>query len=109
MKQLLATAAVLIALADVAGAQPAATQMGQHLVYRTQMIRDRIGIQCQRLRPAGRERDECEASAFTPYHSIVDSIRKAERNGGDEALNLISKMIDEFEAKVAPLMQSMKQ
>lgn len=99
MKRLFTTAAVLIALTDVSAAQPAVTsQMAQQLIYRTQMIRDRISIQCQRVR----QREECEGSVYTTYYGIVDSIRKAERIGGDDALKLIEQKINEFDVKAAP-------
>ena len=84
-------------------AQSAVTApMAQQLIYRTQMIRDRIGVQCQRLP----NKVECETGVFTTYYGIVDTIRRAERirgddSSGDDPLKLISQKLDEFDAKNA--------
>lgn len=104
MKRLLMTAAVLVALTEVVAAQSAVTaQAAQQLIYRTQMIRDRIGIQCQRLP----NKTKCETGVYTTYYGIVDSIRRAERisgedSGGVDPLKLITQKMDEFDAKTAP-------
>ena len=107
MKTTLATIALLMALTSIVSAQANHHWAAEQLANRTQMARDKIGIQCQKL-PSGLPRDECEISVYTSYYSLLDSIRKAEHSESDEALGFISRKIDEFEAQVAPLVQKLE-